>query len=255
MYKCETCGKTYSFKTTLNKHFREKHPKKCTLVAKPKEGEGDLLTSIRDMIKSEVSELRAEIKASQQPSGVNITNNNISNVINVYFNKDLKYYPELVKIMGRDKAGDYLLFKMPESRDLFGVLDTLFFRDGVSTCPIRVGDDDEFIVARNNDEYINDPTGELIDRENKSKLQDAVLSAYIDSTRHMDEECEKIRLARANGEYTEHDKEVINRRFDSAIEPSRPYEVIDIMNGIKPKKKDFDRLRKICPKIVKKIMV
>lgn len=199
-----------------------------------------------------VKQLQDKIEHIQPPTQ-NITQ--INNNINIYFNKDLKYYPELVKLLGRKNTCDYLLFKMPESRDLFGVLDKLFVRDGISYCPIRVGDDDEFIVARNNDEYIHDPTGELIDRENKSKLQDAVLSAYIDSTRHLDDECEKLRRDRVNGEYSEHDMETINKRFDSAIEPSRPYEVIDIMNGIKPKKKDFDRLRRMCPKVVKKIVV
>ena len=206
-----------------------------------------------DMIIQMLADLKTRM--DQQLPAQNITQINNNNTINIYFNKDLKYYPELVKLIGKQSACDYLLFKMPESRDLFGVLDKLFVKDGVSTCPIRVGDDDEFVVARNTDEYIHDPTGELIDRENKSKLQDAILSAYIDSTKNIDEECEKIRKTRVNGEYSEHDMETINKRFDSAIEPSRPYEVIDIMNGIKPKKKDFDRLRKICPKVVKKIVV
>ena len=210
-------------------------------------------TGIDQQLKTISDEIRA-LRA--QPLSSHITNNNnINNNITIYFNKDLKYYPELVKLLGRQKTCDYLLFKMPESRDLFGVLDTLFMRDGISTCPIRVDDDDEFIVARNTDEYVRDPTGELIDRENKSKLQDAILSAYIDSTKHLDEECEKIRKNRVNGEYTEKDIETINKRFDGAIEPSRPYEVIDIMNGIKPKRKDFDKLRKICPKIVKKLII
>lgn len=181
----------------------------------------------------------------------NITNNNN---INIYFNKDLKYYPELVKLFGRKNTCDYLLFTMPESKDIFGVIDKLFMRNGISHCPIRVGDDNEFIVTRSETEFVHDPTGELIDRENKSKLQDAVLSAYIDSTKHINDECEQIRRNRVNGEYSEHDMETINKRFDGTIEPSRPYDVIDIMNGIKPKKKDFDKLRKICPKVVKKIV-
>lgn len=255
MTNCRFCGKFFSNGGSRWTH-EQKHCKlkpKQSVLFKPKSDSTpqviscDQLEQLKHHIASEVVR-ELEHKVGSQ----NITNN-ISNTINVYFNKDLKYYPELVKLLGRQKTCNYLLFKMPESRDLFGVLDTLFVKDGVSTCPIRVGDDDEFIVARNNDEYIHDPTGELIDRENKSKLQDAILSAYIDSTKHLDEECEKIRRDRVNGEYTEQDMETINKRFDSAIEPSRPYEVIDIMNGIKPKKKDFDRLRKICPKIVKKI--
>lgn len=205
---------------------------------------------------SEMAELRQQVaKLTDAVTHIqpvtNITNNNITNNINIYFNKDLKYYPELVKIMGKKGTCDYLLFTMPESKDLFGVLDKLFIRDGVNTCPIRISDG-EFIIARSETEFDSDPTGELIDKENKHKLQDAVLSAYIDSTKQLDEACEVIRLKRVNGEYTEEDTETINRRFDAGIEPSRPYDVINIIQAIKPKKKDFDRLRKICPKIVKK---
>jgi len=39
------------------------------------------------------------------------------------------------------------------------------------------------------------------------------------------------------------------------VEPIRPYEVIDLMNGLKPKKRDFDKIRKMCPEIVKKITI
>ena len=271
-FTCIDCQKrgitaVYLSRQALSRHRRNRHTfsdtthelqlmKKKLERLEQLEKKEETITQILET----VTELKNKINTAPTPPPVipqvtNNINNNITNNINIYFNKDLKYYPELVKLLGRQKTCDYLLFKMPESRDLFGVLDTLFVKDGVSTCPIKVGDDDEFVVARNNDEYIHDPTGELIDRENKSKLQDAILSAYIDSTKHLDDECEKIRKDRVNGEYTEQDKETINKRFDSAIEPSRPYEVIDIMNGIKPKKKDFDRLRKICPKVVKKIVV
>lgn len=253
-YQCVACkamGITKMFKhpQSVNNHKVKYHQKKPhpTVVKKDNTSAVDAITQLIET----VNEIKNKIDAAAPPI-TNITNN-ISNTFNIYFNKDLKYYPELVKLMGKQKTFDYLMFKMPESRDLFGVLDTLFVKDGVSTCPISIGDDDEFVVARSGDECIRDPTGELIDRENKSKLQDAILSAYIDSTKDLDEECEKIRKNRVNGEYSEQDKETINKRFDSMVEPSRPYEVIDIMNGIKPKKKDFDRLRKMCPKITKKI--
>lgn len=185
-----------------------------------------------------------------------ITNNNtINNTINIYFNKDLKYYPELVKLIGKEMANNLLLYKMPESKDLFSVLDKLFVKDGINTCPIRLDDGDEFLIARSETEFVHDPTGELIDKENKSKLQDAVMSAYISSTTHLDEECERVRKTRVNGSYTEEDEEVLNRRFEASIEPSRPYEIIDMIKNYKLKKKDFDRLRKICPRIVKKIVI
>ena len=258
MYKCKYCPKTYKNRPHVYRHQKvcehkdsaHSDPVRINVVAKDKPiGSG--IDKELMIIRKQMTELSNQIKTIPAQNITQITNNNN---INVYFNKDLKYYPELVKLLGRQKTCDYLLFTMPESRDIFGVFDKLFVRDGVSCCPIKVSEDDEFVIARNNNEFVHDPTGELIDRENKSKLQDAVLSAYIDSTKHLDDECEKIRKNRVNGEYSEQDMETINRRFDSAIEPSRPYEVMDIMNGIKPKKKDFDRLRKMCPKITKKIV-
>lgn len=259
MYHCNFCGISLSSRASKSRHQRytcKLRPDQSITKLVEKPSTQPELQEIKDQIAKLTCAMNQIMPSGQGVSNItNITNNNnITNNINIYFNKDLKYYPELVKLLGRKNTCDYLLFKMPESRDLFGVLDKLFVKDGISTCPIKISDDDEFIVARNNEEFIHDPTGELIDRENKSKLQDAILSAYIDSTRHMDEECEKIRRNRVNGEYSEQDRETINKRFDSTIEPSRPYEVIDIMNGIKPKKKDFDRLRKICPKVVKKIV-
>lgn len=261
MYKCKYCPKTYSQRQGVYRHqklcIRKDNPVSSKqleqIVIKPK-----LLSDSTATTKSEMAELREQVaKLTDAVTHINaatsITTNITNNInnINIYFNKDLKYYPELVKIMGKKGTCDYLLFTMPESKDIFGVLDKLFIRDGVNTCPIRISDG-EFIIARSENQFDTDPTGELIDKENKHKLQDAVLSAYIDSTKQMDEACDGLRLKRVNGEYTEEDIEIINKRFDAAIEPSRPYDVIEIMNGIKPKKKDFDRLRRICPKIVKK---
>lgn len=241
---------TYSAYSGLSRHYKVAHKdrdRKQVMIT-PK---NDKITELTNQVATLIDEIRElKEKGASQPTIVN--NNNVTNnTINIFFNKDLKYYPELVKIMGRDKAGDYLLFKMPESKDLFGVLDKLFTKDGTSVCPIQI-DDDGFIVTRSATEFDVDPTGDMIDKENKSKLQDAILSAYIDSTKAIDNECDKLRVKRVNGEYNEEDSDTLNRRFESVIEPSRPYEVIDLMNSIKPKKKDFDRLRRICPKVAKK---
>jgi len=187
----------------------------------------------------------------------NVNNNNISNNT-IYFNKDLKYYPELVKIMGREKACNYLLYGMPETKDLFGVIDKLFLQNGAIGCPFRYDQDTgDFLIARAEGVFDRDPTGETIDRENKSKLQDAILSAYVDTTKHISRECADLRIARLNTEYTEADQEKLTRRFDAlmTVEPIRPYEVIDLMNGLKPKKRDFDKIKKMCPAIIKKITI
>lgn len=250
---CNFCGKEFKHKSNKYAHHRicpYKPVEKLTPVIVNKEL--DELKSGIAAIQNQISVL-ADAVTNIKSAGTtnNITNITQTNNISIFFNEDLKYYPELVKIMGKDKAGDYLLFKMPESKDLFNVLDLLFVKDGISSCPIQL-DGTDFVVTRSKTEFVTDPTGELIVKENKSKLQDAVLSAYIESTKTITSECEKLRLKRVNGEYNEEDQEVLNRRFESMIEPSRPYDVINIINRIKPGKKDFDRLRKICSTVTKK---
>jgi len=200
------------------------------------------------------------ITVTQKNPTINISNNNSNNNNNsiIYFNKDLKYYPELVKIMGREKACNYLLYGMPETKDIFGVIDKLFLQNGATNCPFRYDHDTgDFLIARAEGVFDRDPTGETIDRENKSKLQDAILSAYVDTTKQISRECADLRIARLNGEYTEADQEKLTRRFDAlmTVEPIRPYEVIDLMNGLKPKKRDYDKIKKMCPAIVKKITI
>jgi hypothetical protein len=160
--------------------------------------------------------------------------------------------------MGKEKACNYLLYGMPETKDIFGVIDKLFFQNNNLGCPFRYDHDTgDFLIARAEGVFDRDPTGETIDRENKSKLQDAILSAYVDTTHTINKECADLRIARLNGEYTDADQEKLTRRFDAlmTVEPIRPYEVIDLMNGLKPKKRDFDKIRKMCPEIVKKITI
>jgi len=199
----------YSFKTTLNKHIRDKHKKQQIIVKKHDDFVPDkFLLSIKDIIKTEVSGLKKNENT--------LINNNHNN--NIYFNKDLKYYPELVKIMGREKACNYLLYGMPETKDLFGVIDKLFLQNGAIGCPFRYDQDTgDFLIARAEGVFDRDPTGETIDRENKSKLQDAILSAYVDTTKQISRECAELRIARLNGEYTEADQEKLTRRFDALM--------------------------------------
>jgi len=233
-YFCSKCGASYVSRTSVHRHFKIHHTKK-------------IITHIDNLSK--------KLETIQAPQTVNNINNNNNTI---YFNKDLKYYPELVKIMGREKACNYLLYGMPETKDIFGVIDKLFLQNGALGCPFRYDHDTgDFLIARAAGVFDRDPTGETIDRENKSKLQDAILSAYVDTTKQISRECADLRIARLNGEYTEADQEKLTRRFDAlmTIEPIRPYEVIDLMNGLKPKKRDFDKIKKMCPAIVKKITI
>jgi len=240
---CEKEGKhlIFSSRQALYKHKKSNH--------------ADL---IKQLIPKSVN-ISTKIKNSDGAQiNNNIINNNNNNNNTIYFNKDLKYYPELVKIMGREKACNYLLYGMPETKDIFGVIDKLFLQNGALGCPFRYDQDTgDFLIARAAGVFDRDPTGETIDRENKSKLQDAILSAYVDTTKHISRECADLRIARLNSEYTEADQEKLTRRFDAlmTVEPIRPYEVIDLMNGLKPKKRDYDKIRKLCPAIVKKITI
>jgi len=236
MFKCPYCENSYTQATNMHRHKR-----KC--INRPNTQIEKLRCEFTDKIKSIENKLPM----------VNINNNNT-----IYFNKELKYYPELVKIMGREKACNYLLYGMPETKDIFGVIDKLFLQNGALGCPFRYDHDTgDFLIARAEGVFDRDPTGETIDRENKSKLQDAILSAYVDTTKQISRECADLRISRLNGEYTEADQEKLTRRFDAlmTVEPIRPYEVIDLMNGLKPKKRDFDKIKKMCPAIIKKIMI
>jgi len=256
---CNICAQkgikiTFKHKSSMCKHMKQFHfdaeaESKLKLDIKPKNIINKLIEKVDDLTK---------IIKTSAPGGP-VTNNNINNNNNnIYFNKDLKYYPELVKIMGREKACNYLLYGMPETKDIFGVIDKLFLQNGATNCPFRYDQDTgDFLIARAEGVFDRDPTGEMIDRENKSKLQDAILSAYVDSTKQISRECADLRIARLNTEYTDADQEKLTRRFDAlmTVEPIRPYEVIDLMNGLKPKKRDFDKIKKMCPAIVKKITI
>jgi len=243
MFKCKHCSCYYEHRSSLYRH-----QKLCSSNKEPKQKiQIPQKLTTEKISNNEITNLNIPI---------NNNNNNINNNNTIYFNKDLKYYPELVKIMGREKACNYLLYGMPETKDIFGVIDKLFLQNGAIGCPFRYDQDTgDFLIARAEGVFDRDPTGETIDRENKSKLQDAILSAYVDTTKQISRECADLRIARLNGEYTDADQEKLTRRFDAlmTVEPIRPYEVIDLMNGLKPKKRDYDKIRKMCPSIVKKI--
>jgi len=249
-YGCQICNREYADKSAVYRHYKRNHKIEPTVCEK--------INVISEQMNTLVNEMQDFKKQNPATSAPVINNNNNNNNNTIYFNKDLKYYPELVKIMGREKACNYLLYGMPETKDIFGVIDKLFLQNGALGCPFRYDQDTgDFLIARAQGVFDRDPTGETIDRENKSKLQDAILSAYVDTTKQISRECADLRIARLNGEYTEADQEKLTRRFDAlmTVEPIRPYEVIDLMNGLKPKKRDFDKIKKMCPAIVKKITI
>ena len=262
--ECKTCfnekGLTIKFahKSSLNRHMRSFHqPQKTKVPVSPKSeatvnNMSDLITKAVEAI-AKLTEQVAAIK----PQVVNVTNNsnnsnnnNINMNMNIYFNKELKYYPELVKLLGKKEASDYLLFTMPESKDFFGVIRKLVENGG---CPIKT-DGSGFVVIRNESEHVSDPTGELLDRENKNKLEVAVLSAYNESTKEINAECERIRLSRVNEDYTKDDEAILNSRFEGIMEPTRPYQIISMIKQFKPKRKDYDSLRGVCTSIEKKVV-
>lgn len=93
----------------------------------------------------------------------------------IYFNEDLKYFTELTGIMGHEGATNYLLYVLPVTKNLFEPLDKIFARDGVK-CPFNVIDDG-FVISRNEGITEIDPTGALIDLENKIKIINASIEA------------------------------------------------------------------------------
>jgi len=258
---CEICNSNniYSYfasEQSYRRHVRIRHS------LKPIKKQDIDITELKHQIKTlnkKIDKIQTSTTATSTSTSTSTSNATpVSNNVTLYYNKDLKYYPELVKIMGREKACNYLLYGMPETKDIFGVIDKLFLQNGALGCPFRYDHDTgDFLIARAEGVFDRDPTGETIDRENKSKLQDAILSAYVDTTKQISRECADLRIARLNGEYTEADQEKLTRRFDAlmTVEPIRPYEVIDLMNGLKPKKRDYDKIKKMCPAIVKKITI
>lgn len=116
------------------------------------------------------------------PSVVNIINGNITinnhttnkiYVCNVHFNKDLEYYQELVNKMGKEAAQSYLMHIAPKTGP-YGILERIY--DTVERIPIRV-DDDGFVIFRSSSSYDMDFTGDIIDKETREKLDNALIMA------------------------------------------------------------------------------
>ena len=107
------------------------------------------------------------LQSSTQP----IVNNINIYISGTYFNDNLNYYLELVKKMGADEAHHYLLHSL--GKNPFDTLKKIYTE---GTLPI-LRDDDKFVICRSETDYDIDPTGDMVDKENKEKLDNAVIMA------------------------------------------------------------------------------
>lgn len=233
-FQCPNCTCSY-----VHKHNLTRHLQKCkkTIVIK----------------KKETPRCGPHIEKATNVQINNITNNitnNTNNNINIYFNNDVKYFKELVDIMGRESAIRYLLYTLPSTKNLFDVIAKIFMREGVN-CPIKVSENGDFLISRGNGKVDIDPTGALLDLENKDKIKDAVLSAFVDNSQPQADRLKSIRLAQMMDgtdhirSYTEAETEVLNSTYESILEPRRLYEIMDLVGSVRPRKVDYDYLRRL----------
>jgi hypothetical protein len=187
----------------------------------------------------EIKELKQSIKPSQQTT---INNQNIYNTtINIYFNKDFKYYPLLVEKLGKDKAHHYLLTELMESKDLYGPLNYIFAEGG---CPLEI-EDGILLIHRNEATVEKDVTGKIFDREHRNNLVNATLFANTIIT----EDINKFnRLKLAMSEDAEELPYRICDYMDGTVSLKRLNETIDFYkNGNKCI--TIPKLAKLCPVI------
>lgn len=140
------------------RHHKELAEKNHTLAEKDSE------------LASKTQELLEVCKMQQINITVNHQQTNIY-IKGMYFNRELEYYPELIKIMGVDEAHHYLLHSL--GRNPFDVLKKIYIEGPL---PI-LRDDDSFVICRSESDYEMDPTGDVVDRENKEKVDNAVIMA------------------------------------------------------------------------------
>lgn len=253
--KCKYCGLEYGRKSSIYRHQRVCAQNQTSLTKqKPivKRKEDDRITQLEQSVKEGFEKIQSIIvdKQTVTVSNVNNVNNNITNNINIYFNKDLKYFTELVNVMGHANAVSYLLYTLPATKNLFDVIGKIFVRDGVN-CPFSLTDDGEFVISRGENETEIDPTGALIDLENKNKIKDAVLMAFVDTNKAQHAALQEVRLAQIRDpcdhfrNYSAKESAVLNSTYETQLEPSRLYEILDLVTSVKPRKQDYDHLRRL----------
>lgn len=233
---------TFAARGGVYKHYNGTHrTEKQKLIISPKYESLEL---------SEIRQQLCEIATQMNkilPVAVTNNNNNITNNFNMYFNKDLKYFNELSKIMGLENAINHLLYTGPKVRNPFDVLKRIFAHSDMPICISDRG----YHIMRGQTEIDIDETGEIIDIENKRKLKDAVVAAYTETTKDRDRKLNEIRMAQAHDggefrQYTEEEMCVINTTFNDVTEPKMLYGILDTIDSTKTRKCDFDDLRKSC---------
>lgn len=165
-YVCKYCVYSTNIKTNYNRH--------CTSIKHIRNTGGDTklhdqVNQISDDLKAAIHEIH-DLKTKPQSVVNNYHKHNVT--LNIFFNEDLEYFSELVKKLGIETACTYLLQKHP---DQFDALEKIF--ENTKFFPIGVHRDG-FVIYRAKDKYNIDPTGHLIDKENKDKLTDAIIMAY-----------------------------------------------------------------------------
>lgn len=242
--ECLKSGKKISFATTSSfyKHRRNNHTMTQTIIKPTGVSVAEILSRQIEQLTNKIDKLPVTNSQNTQ----NITNN-----VNMYFNKELKYFNELVKIMGRENALNHLLYTGPKIKNPFDSLKRIFAHGDI---PICISDTGIFHIIRSNSDVEKDDTGEIIDIENKRKLKDAIVAAFTESTKERDRRLREIRLAQAQdgtGEfrpYTVDEMNEINQVYEHT-EPRMLYNLLDNVDNCKTRKCDFDDLRKICPKL------
>lgn len=250
MYKCNYCAKEFSHRSGKSRHQKIcPHQKDET-----QSSIGTLMSEMKTFQSSVLQILDAKLgPGTSQPPATGTTVNNITNNINIYFNKDLKYFTELVNVMGHTNAVSYLLYTLPATRNLFDVINKIFVRDGVN-CPFSLTEEGEFVISRGEGETEIDPTGALIDLENKNKIKDAVLTAFVDTNKAHHAALQEVRLAQIREpcdhfrNYTAKESAILNSTYETQLEPSRLYEILDLITAVRPKKQDYEGLRRIISK-------
>lgn len=169
IYFCNICSYKTPVKSRFNTHCETaKHKRNGGVTAEKmiKTNSSESYNELWDQIKKLSTKIDnwQETQAAPQPT-INIFINGI------YFNATLEYYTELVKKMGIDEAHHYLLHSLPQNP--FDVLKKIYTE---GTLPI-LRDENGFVICRSETDYEIDLTGDVVNKENKQKIDNAIIMA------------------------------------------------------------------------------
>lgn len=203
--------------------------------------------NLADDIAKVLSEIQELKKRLDNPQGFQVSDSTISsNTISVYFDK-LNYYHMLVSIMGVEKAHNYLLFRLGESKDVYGPLNLIFQNGG---CPIEI-DKGMILIHRTATDTERDPTGYLIDKENKIKIACAMITAFNNDTFSVTAKfCKEQRLKSLLNDDVQEPSFEQSQILDGLVNLKKVYDDIDKINKLKLR--SIAQLQKLCPVITVK---